>query len=239
MTVRRILVGAVAVAAGVGLATASPASAYDTGAYEYAAGHMIERTDIPKSLGAYKPGLSFGANPGLKSLWICNVPQADPNAPDVTVKVPGPKYSFSASYNGRGAQTPFLNVNVNQYANATKAEAAFRLIQSRVKACSGTGSDTYTDDDGTTTTYSSAVSHGVVPSVTTAGVQSIFVSMNNLSETLPKGGISISDSYNVLSLFDDTIIETQYYSGGTKNLTTAQRRAVNKVAFNAETRWVG
>jgi hypothetical protein len=240
MNVRPIVAAASAAGIAVAALSLAPAAqAYDKDGYSYAAGHMIERSDIPKALGSFKSGLQFGASKGDRTLFICNQPQTDANAPEVEVKVPGPVYTYNANYLGRGSDedAPFITVDVNQYANASRAIRAFDQLRSRIELCDGTSSNSWSNDDGTTTAYSTEVTHGAVPSVTTAGVESLFLSNNNLSETLPKGAVYISDSYTVYSLFGDTIIATAYYSNSTKNLTTAQRRAVNKVAFNAETRW--
>ena len=238
MRIRTVIAASAAVSAVLAVGVAPAAQAYDRDAYAYGAAHMIQRSDIPKELGAFKPGLSFGANPGEGMQWICAKPQSDPAAKDIEVKIPGPKYSFYASYNGRGKQSPLLTVTVGQYATTEKAIKAFDTLKTRIKTCDGTDSSSYTDDDGSTYVSSTLATTGVVPSVTTAGVPSLFLSQNNLDETLPKGAIYISDSYTVYSLFDDTIIQTSFFSGGTKNLTTAQRKAINKVAFNAEGRWV-
>lgn len=239
MNVRRIVAAAAATGLLVGtMALAPAAQAYDKDGYTYAAAHMIERSDIPKALGSYRPGLNFGAMPGGKDLYICSQPQSDPNADDVTVKIPASATIYNANYNARGGpDAPFATVSVNEYATATKAIRAFNLLKSRIKSCDGTSAQSWTNDDGTTTQYSTLATTGVVPAVTTLGVESLFISNNNLNETLPKGAAYISDSYTVYSLFNDTIIATAYYSNTTKNLTTAQRKAVNQVAFNAETRW--
>ncbi len=44
--------------------------------------------------------------------------------------------------------------------------------------------------------------------------------------------------YSVYSLLNDTIIITNYFSDGAKNLTSVQRKAVDKVAFATESRWL-
>jgi len=238
MNVRRIVTALCT--AGViasGIAVAPAAQAYDKDGYTYAAGHMIERSDIPKALGAYRPALGFGASVGDKQLYLCSPPSTSADQDTPSYYAPGPAYEYTGTYNGRGKNAPFLIVTVNQYASAPKAIKAFDLLKDRIKKCEGTGSSTFTEDDGTTDVFSQLITTGVVPSVTTAGVASVFVSQNNLDQTLPDGAVSISDSYSVYSLFGDTIIQTGYYSNSTTNLTTAQRKAVNQVAFNAETRW--
>lgn len=238
MRYRNVAAACAALAVVASIGAAAPAQAYDRDAYAYAAAHMIQRSDIPKELGAFKAGMNFFGSPGSRTGFVCAQPNSDPSAKDVTVKIPGGKFTFSASYNGRGRTAPNVNVGINQYATAEKAIKAFDVLKARIKSCEGTSTDSYTDDDGNTTTFSTLVTTGVVPSVSTLGVDSLFVNQNNLSESLPKGGTYISDSYTVYSLFNETIIQTAYYSGDTENLTTAQRKAVNKIAFNAEGRWV-
>ena len=237
MKTRRILTTTVVAAAAVTM-IAGPAMAYDRDAYGHAASSMIERSDIPKSLGEFKKGLGFNGITSSDKSFICDVPQADPNASDVSVSIPGPKYSFSGNYNGKGKDAPFISVAVNQYKSAEDAIAAYDDLKKNIKKCTGTGSNTWTNDDGSTTTYSTELTNGVVPAVTTTGVESLFVSSNSLSESTPGDSRFVNDQYTVFSLVDDVIIQTQYYSNANTNLTSKQRKAVNQVAFNAETRWL-
>lgn len=238
MKTRRILTTTVVAAAAVTM-IAGPAMAYDRDAYGHAASSMIERSDIPKTLGEFQKMLGFSAYAGGDKLFVCDVPQADPNASDVSVSIPGSKYVFAGSYQGKGKNdAPSVDVSVNQYKNAEDAIAAFDDLKKKIKKCTGTGSNTWTDEDGTTTTYSTEVTNGVVPAVTTTGVESLFVSNNSLSESKPGDSKFVNDQYTVLSLVDDTIIQTTYFSNTNNNMTTKQRKAVNQVAFNAETRWL-
>lgn len=238
MTIRRLLATTVAAAAVTTLA-AGPALAYDRDAYSNAAGSMIERSDIPKVLGEFKKNLGFSAFAGGDKIFVCDVPQADPNAPDVVVYMPGSKYTFNGSYQGKGKNDPVtIAVDVNQYASASDATDAFDTLKKNIKKCTGSGSNTWTDEDGKTTTYSTELSNGVVPAVTTTGVESLFISNNSLQETTPGDSRFLNDDYSVYSLVDDVIIVTEYSSNTNANLTTKQRKAVNQVAFNAETRWL-
>lgn len=230
---------AAGVTAAASLAAAAPALAYDRDAYSYAAAHMIERSDIPKELGDFKKNLGFSAFAGGSKIFVCDVPQSDPNASDVAVYMPGSKYTFNGFYQGKGKADPVtIAVDVNQYASASDAIDAFDALKKNIKKCTGTGSNTWTDDDGTTTTYSTELSNGVVPAVTTTGVESLFVSNNSLQESTPGDSRFLNDQYSVFSLVDDVIIVTEYSSNTNTNLTTKQRKAVNQVAFNAETRWL-
>lgn len=238
MKTRRLLATTVVAAAAVTL-VAGPAMAYDRDAYGHAASSMIERSDIPKVLGEFKKTLGFSAYAGSNKLYVCSVPQADPNASDVSVSIAGAQYAFTGSYEGKGkSDAPSIDVTVNQYKNAEAAISAFDELKKKIKKCTGTGSSTWTDDGGKTTTYSTEVTNGVVPAVTTTGVESLFVSNNSLSASTPGDSKFVNDQYLVYSLVDDTIIVTEYFTNTNDNMTTKQRKAVNQVAFNAETRWL-
>jgi hypothetical protein len=237
MTIRRLLALSLAGALGAAVAVATPAAAYPRDDYSYAAAHMIARSDIPASLGTFKKSLSFSADKGNTN-YACWVPTSDPDAQQVSVKYPGGTYSYSGSYEGRGKDAPSLVVGVDQYSSASAAIKAFNVLKKGIVKCTGTGSNTFTDDDGTTYAYSTLLTHGVVPTVSTLGVESLFVSNNSLQEETPGDSRYVNDTYTVYSLFGDVIIQTQYYSNTNTNLTTKQRRAVNRVAFNAETAWL-
>ena len=239
MKITRVLVAALSMTA-VAAAVAAPAQAYDRGGYSYAAGHMIDRSDVPKILGAFKPGLAFNAYAPSGRTFLCSVPQADANAPEVAQYFPGGQATYAGSYSAKGKDAPSIEVTVTQYASAQKAIAAYDALKKNLKKCTGTGSSTYTDPDtGSSTTYSTQLTNGVVPEVTTAGVESVFLSNNSLSATTPGDSKYVNDQYLVFSLFDDVVIGTQYFTNTNVNMTTKQRKAVNQVAFNAETRWLG
>jgi hypothetical protein len=236
---KTVAVLAACVTAATSVAVAVPALAYDRDAYGRAAESMIERSDIPKVLGDFKKNLGFSAYASSSRIFVCDVPQADPNVPDVAIYMPGAKYSFNGSYQGKGKNDPVtIDVAVNQYASASDAIDAFSALKKNIKKCSGSGSNTWTDEDGNTTTYSTELTNGVVPAVTTTGVESLFVSNNSLQETTPGDSRFLNDDYSVYSLVDDVVIVTEYSANTNANLTTKQRKAVNQVAFNAETRWL-
>ena len=237
---KSVAISACLAVAAASIAFAGPASAYDKDAYAYAAGHMIDRSDIPPELGVYKKAMGFNAFTSTFDLNLCSVPNADPNAPSRDYTYPSGRYQFSAEYDTRDEEGPSTMVTVNQYASAEKAIRAFDKATSRIKGCEGTGSSTWTDPaTGAVTTYSTQITNGVVPAVTTTGVESLFVSSDNLSATVPGDSKFINDTYTVLSLVDDVVIVTSFYANGNDNLTTKQRKAVNQVAFNAETAWLG
>lgn len=237
MRLRPVLaVAAAAVLVPVVLAPA--ASAYDREAYEYAAGHMIDRTDVPKSLGSFDARLNFGANPGY-NIFLCYVPSTDPNANGRDVKLGKSKYQFSAAYNAKKDGGPSVSVQVLQYANSTEAIKGFDGLKTLAKKCDGAGSTTWTDDDGTQYTNSWNVSTSTVPGVSVVGVDSIGITQDNLSTNSTSDDKFLNDNYTVYTLVNDAIIQTAYYANGPQNLTSAQRKAVDQVAFNAVGAWLG
>lgn len=237
MRTARILTS-IAAGAAVVLLLAPSASAYDREAYEYAAGHMIERSDIPKALGSYGAGLDFGANPGV-GLFLCYLPSSNSDDPGTDVKVGKSAYQYSASYAATKDLSRSVEVQVLQYASASKAIAAFDTLKTEAKKCNGTGSSTWTDEDGVQYENSWQVSTSTVPGVSVVGVASLGITQDNLSSNSASGDKFVNDNYSVYSLVNDAIIKTTHYTSGSKNLTTAQRKAVNQVAFNAIGRWVG
>ncbi|SRR6056297_146792 len=220
---------AIALAA-VGFAT--PAAAYDRDAYGYAAEHMIGYKDIPASLNA-KKGAVFNALPG-SSNYVCGDSEK-------TVQFPGGEHDFFIAYNGKRG-TDGVNVMVSQYASSKKAIAAFEKLKTALERCEGpkSGQENYgTDDDPQIDTWSRLTTTGVVPLVTVAGVESVFI--NDNYEDVTSGTASdryTSDTYNVYTLVNDVIINTSRSTGSELNMPTKERRAVNQVAFNAVTRWV-
>jgi len=238
MRIHRLLVASTAAAASLVLVCAPQASAYDREAYAYAASHMIERSDIPKVLGSYAPEITFNVNPGFANV-VCGVPTSVPGAEEKEVKLKKPLLEFAGNYYSPKGTGPSVQVVVLQYSGATTASAAFDALKRDAKQCTGTGSINWTDDDGTTTTYSTAVSNSVVPGVSVVGVDSISVTLNNLTESAPAGSAYVNDAYTVYTLVNDAILQTSYYVNGSKNTTKEQRKATNEVAFNAVSRWLG
>lgn len=237
MRVSRVI-AMIAAGAVVTLGVAPGASAYDRDVYEYAAGHMIERSDIPKALGSFDPRPFFDAGPGLPT-YLCYLPSGDPDAAGTDVKIGKAAYQFSAVYSPTKGPASSVSVRVMQYADSAGAIKAFQALKKASSTCTGSGSTTWVNEDGTQTTSSWMVSTSTVPSVAVVGVTSIGITQDNLSVSSGDGERSTSDTYTVYSLVNDVIISTSYGSSGTANLTSAQRKAVNQVAFNAVGRWVG
>lgn len=234
----RPIVAATAAAALITGAVAPMAQAYDREAYEYAAGHMIDRTDIPKSLGTFDPVLGLNVGRSYKT-FLCYISPGDESAPADDITIAKGKRQSSGFYNSAKDTGPNVNIQVTEYASATAAIKAFETLKKQAKKCTGTGSSTFTDDDGTSYTSSWEVSNAVVPSVAVVGVQSISITQDNLSTNSSSDDKYLNDNYTVYSLVNDAIIQTAYYMNGPKNITTAQRKAVNQLAFNAIGRWLG
>lgn len=226
---KKLVVIAAAVAvAGVGLA--APAQAYDRDLYAYAASHMVDYRDIPASLKVRK-GASFYANPSTGKSYLCGDDQK-------SVDYPGGKYNFSINYQGRGRDGG-INVNVVQYESNEKAIAAFNALKKGLRECAGATNGQQTYEDGSTDTWSKLTTTGNVPSVTITGVPSVFLNLNY--EDVVSGTFTdryTSDNYSVYTLVNDVIINTGHFTGSELNMSSAERRAVNQVAFNAVTRWL-
>lgn len=231
------IIATIAAGAATALALAPAAAAYDREAYTYAAGHMIERSDIPKTLGAFDSRLNFTASPGTP-VFLCYLP-APADQAGTDVKIGRSSYQFSANYSATSSLDQSVEVQILQYSSATTAISAFDKLRAQAKKCSGTGSSSFVDEDGNQYQNSWQVSTSSVPSVAVVGVASIGITQDNLSTNSASDDKLVNDNYSVYSLVNDVIIKTSYYSNGSKNPTAAQRKAVNQVAFNAIGRWVG
>lgn len=213
-------------------AIAAPAAqAYDTEAFSYAAGHMLQEKDIPASIGL-NDTMSFNASTAGE-FYLCRKGEKD-------VMVTAGVNTFSASYDSKKGVEGGLSINVNQYASSTKAIKAFGQLKKALNTCAGASGDTQTFDDGTTDTWSRLTTTGTVPAVTITGVPSLFLNTNYTDVSSgPDGSEYSSDQYYVYTLVDDVIITTNYYTGSELNLPTKKRKAVNQTAFNAVTAWLG
>jgi hypothetical protein len=221
------------------LALATPASAYDNDSYAYAAGHMISRHDIPVILGDFKKALAFNGYAPTSPPVLCSI-DGSGTTPGSSFTFPSGKLQFSANYSPKGGDGPSIGVAVNQYADAKKAIAAFDEAKKQVKNCTGTVTNSWTNtDSGTVSTYTTQTTNGVVPSVTTTGVESLFIDVNSDSSATAEEAPYQSDQYSVVSLVNNVVISTTYYMNNATNIPPKKRKAVNQVAFNAETAWLG
>lgn len=232
---KKSVIAVAAITAGLAIPLASPAHAYDREAYAYAAGHMMTSQDVPAAIRVKSAGY-FNAGPDGEKGSLCS-------DADTEITYPGAQYRFSIDYQRKGSYSSGINSNVQQYASATKAIAAFNALKKAAKQCVGTkgGSTSYTNDDGTTVTdtWSTLNTTGSVPLVTIAGVPSIFINYNYQDVSSDRDTPYDSDNYTVYTLVNDVIISTNYFSGSELNLTAAEKKAVNQAAFNTVTTWLG
>lgn len=233
------LAAAVATAGITVLAVAAPAQAYDNKSYAYAAGHMISRADIPLNLGDFKKTIAFNGYSPNGPMLLCSI-DGTGTTPSQSFTYPAGKLQFAANYSTKKGDGPSLSVTVNQYPNANAAIAGFGKAKANIASCTGTVTNSWTNSDsGTVSTYTTQTSNGVVPSVTTTGVESLFVDVNSDSSATGEEAPYQNDQYTVISLVDNVVISTTYYMNNVKNITTKKRKAINQVAFNAETAWLG
>ena len=219
-----------ALVAFAGVALAAPAQAYDRDLYSYAAGHMVEHSDIPASLGVQK-GANFSAYPTTGRTYLCG----DENK---SIQYAGGDHQFFVSYTGR-KDGMGIQVSVNHYPSSTAAIKAFNDLKKKLRQCEGAANGQRTFEDGSIDTWSSLTTTGNVPSVTVAGVSSVFLNQN--FDDITTGEFDSrysSDQYNVYTLVNNVIINTSHSTGSELNMSTKERRAVNQVAFNAVTRWL-
>lgn len=213
-----------------GVALAAPAQAYDRELYSYAAGHMIEPSDIPAPL-SVKKGADFSAYPTTGKSYLCG----DENK---SIQYAGGDHQFFMSYTGR-KDGMGVQVSVNHYASDSAAIKAFNELKRKLQQCAGTANGQRTFEDGTFDTWSRLTTTGNVPLVTVAGVSSVFLNQN--FDDVTSGEFNdrySSDQYNVYTLVNNVIINTSHSTGSELNMSTKERRAVNQVAFNAVTRWL-
>jgi hypothetical protein len=238
---RRLVAAAVAtLTVTASLAAASPAHAYDADAYAFAAGHQISASDIPGALGTYGTNPSFVASPSTGKAYLCQVPTVEASAVPTIVQYPGPKLSYSTTYNGTGGvDAPGLTVEIDQYASEANALKAFTVASRRIVVCTGTGTSTYTDPtSGAVSTFTSSLSHGLVKKIESGGVRALSISTDSLSQTTPGDPRVLNDSYAIVWLVGDTVMTTTYYQNTNENITPAQRKAVANVALAAQREWV-
>lgn len=233
-----VLAGAVVV---VGSAVvAAPARAYDSDGYAYAAGHQIAASDISSVLGSFRKNPRFGVSPNGGPVGLCDVPTIEPSAVPTTVRYPGPAFVYATEYVAKaGTDAPVVDIHIDRYSSTKAAIRAFTLASKRIVACTGTGTQRWTDAaTGTVATYTSRLSHGLEPSLTTAGgVQALYVDEDSTAATVPGDSRFVNDTYTIVALLGDVITTVTYYPNENENLTNAQRRAVADVARSVIATW--
>ena len=229
---KKTIIAASALALSLGVLAAPVANASERETYAYAASHMPTSKDIPKALGTYRPSIFFSASPFDSSIYLCDL-----KGDSVTVK--GAKYAFNAGYRNAKRNDPgYVSVNVWQFKNSQQAIKTYDALKKNIKKCTGSDSQTFTDDDGSSSSYTHNLTNGTVPSVTVVGVESVFVNSDYTFTSSEPGGNSKSDNYSVYTLVNDVIISSSYYNSVSATLSPAQRKAANQLAFNAVGIWV-
>jgi hypothetical protein len=232
---KSLFIGAAAAALAIGTIAAPAASAYDAKAYSYAAAHMPAVKTIPKALGNYRTGIFFSASVYDNEIYLCQ-----PTVEGRQVSVKGAKMSFNAGYRPVKLNSlRSVNVNVWQFANASAAIKAFRSVERESKKCAGEKSSSYTDDDGTTYTYSSKLSNGKVPAVTVTGVQSIFIETDYRNASTDGTPDETFDSYMIYTLVNDVIIGSTFNNNVEATVSKAERKAMSTFAFRNVDSWLG
>lgn len=229
---KKTIVAASALALGLGALAAPAAQASEREAYAYAATHMPTSKDIPKALGTYRAGIFFSASPFDASIYLCDLKND-------SVMVKGAKYAFNAGYRNVKRDEPgYVSVNVWQFRNSQQAIKTFNALKRDIKKCTGSETNSFNDDDGTTSSWTHNLTNGTVPSVTVTGVESVFVNSDFTFTSSQPEGDSKSDNYSVFTLVDDVIIGTTYSNSVSATLSAAERKAANQLAFNAVGAWV-
>ena len=234
------------------ISSATQANAYDRERYGFAAAHMLEFSEIPKSLGAIAEGLNFFVNPGVKpvKIYLCSgIPTSDPEEfKQVSVKVAGPSYSgsYTSDPSLSRAENNFryisLSVAVNEFPTAASAAKTFDLIKERAKKCKGTKTTVNPpsqDDPGST--FTNTFFNGELASVTVDGRPSVYVETDFLNSA-PQGspvGDTGTDNMTIYSLVGDAIIQTFYTTTQARRLSAKQKAGVAEAANAAIRTWRG
>ena len=210
-----------------------PASAYDKAAYGYAASHFLNEKQIPKVFAPKAKGFNVSINPVEYAQVVCGY------GPGGKREVKLAK-GIIESYAGYGLKVGMndLSVNVIQYKSNVAAEKAFMSMSKLLKKCDGTVDTSWTDNDGTVYPSSTLTTTGSVPGVTVTGVQSVFIDLDSTFAATANSPASVNDQRKVFTLLNDVIIQSGYFSGTSKNMTSAQKKGLNKVAFDMVDSWV-
>jgi hypothetical protein len=226
------LVGAALVIGSLGAASTA-AQAYDREAFAFAASHFLSPKDLPKAFAA-KPAMSVQVmDSGRNGSYVCTSPT--PNGPDV--KMSRTLRSAFASYDVVRRDLN-LFISVNEFKNNVAAEEAFAKLTKDIKKCEGNYTGSWTSDDGTVYPYQNIVTTGKIPAVTVAGVASIFVNQNSSNAAVGDSPVYLNDALNIYTLVNDAIINTQGLNSRAVNVTAAQKKSLEKVAFDMVTTWV-
>lgn len=214
------------------LIAAPVAVAYNKDAYTYAVNHMVESKNIPKALGTYRSAIDFYAGADDPEMFLCSLENG-------SVRVRGAQYSFGANYRNTNKKSPrSVNISVYQFPSANKAISGFRTLERQAKRCTGSQSDSSTDDDGVTYSWAANLQNGKVKDVKVVGVESVFINADYESGSSDQERKFLSDTYSVYTLANDVIIATSFTNSNESSLQPAERKGAHQLAFNAVTAWV-
>ncbi len=210
-----------------------PAAAYDKEAYGYAASHFLEEKEIPKVFKPKSKGFYVSINPSSFFNTVCGYGTGG----NTEVKLAKGTIESFATYELKSG-TNNLSVNVTQYKSNVAAQKAFKAMSKAIKKCDGSVDTSFTSPDGTVYPSNTVTTTGNVPGVTVTGVKSVFIELDsNFAETADSPA-SVNDQRTIFALVNDVIIQSVFNSGSSKNMTAAQKKGLEKVAFDMVTSWL-
>ncbi len=210
-----------------------PAAAYDKEAYGYAASHFLEEKEIPKVFKPKSKGFYVSISPSSFFNTVCGYGTGG----NTEVKLAKGTIESFATYELKSG-TNNLSVNVTQYQSNVAAQKAFKAMSKAIKKCDGSVDTSFTSPDGTVYPSNTVTTTGNVPGVTVTGVKSVFIELDsNFAETADSPA-SVNDQRTIFTLVNDVIIQSAFNSGSSKNMTAAQKKGLEKVAFDMVTSWL-
>ncbi len=210
-----------------------PAAAYDKEAYGYAASHFLDEKEIPKVFKPKSKGFYVSINPSSFFNTVCGYGTGG----NTEVKLAKGTIQSFATYQLKSG-TNNLSVNVTQYKSNVAAEKAFKAMSKAIKKCDGGVDTSFTSPDGTVYPSNTVTTTGNVPGVTVTGVKSVFIELDsNFAETADSPA-SVNDQRTIFALVNDVIIQSVFNSGSSKNMTAAQKKGLEKVAFDMVDSWL-
>jgi len=213
--------------------TTLPVSAYDKGAYGYAASHFLSEKQIPKVFKTKPKGFYVSINPAGVPQPVCGFGAGE----KTSVKLAIGLIEAFAGYELELKMND-LTVNVIQYKNNVSAEKAFLTMSKAVKKCDGRVDTSWTGLDGTVYSSDTLTTTGKVPGVTVAGVESVFINLDSNFDATLDNPASINDQRALFTLVNDVIIQSGFDIGTSKNISRAQKKGLEKVAFDMVDSWL-
>ena len=107
-----------------------------------------------------------------------------------------------------------------------------------VKKCDGRVDTSWTGLDGTVYSSDTLTTTGKVPGVTVAGVESVFINLDSNFDATLDDPASVNDQRALFTLVNDVIIQSGFDIGTSKNISRAQKKGLEKVAFDMVDSWL-